>query len=137
MFGFISAGIAAASGALGAVATAVGSACSAIGGAVISTGRIVVDAISRGLPMVEKICDVALTVGKGLGLFPPEGEASDMYELGMRTERAVEEGVTSEQFDSNQAYIDHLHQNRTYLLKKPAHSQPPAQPLCEATAPPA
>lgn len=117
MFGFIGAGIEAVSGVLGAAATAVGSACSAIGGAVISTGRIVVDAISHGLPMVEKIYDAALTVGKGLGLFSPEGKADDMYELGMRTERAVEEGVTSEQFDSNQAYIDHIRE-KIELSKK-------------------
>lgn len=108
MFGIISAGIAAVSGMLSAVAPVVSAACSAIGGAVISTGRIIIDAISRGLPMVEKVCDVALTVGKGLGLFSPEHNEVDMYELGMRTEHAVEEGVTSEQFDTNQAYIDHL-----------------------------
>ncbi|MEZ9368449.1 hypothetical protein AB4140_06425 [Shewanella sp. 10N.286.51.B2] len=95
-------------GGLSSVGTAIGSACSAIGGAVISTGRILIDAISRGLPMVEKICDVALTVGKGLGLFSPEQNELDIYELGMRTERSVEEGVTSEQFDSNKAFIDHL-----------------------------
>lgn len=109
MLGLISAGIAA----LSAAGSAIGAACSAIGGAVISTGRIMIDAISRGLPMVEKICDIALTVGKGLGLFSPENNEVDMYELGMRTERSVEEGVTSEQFDSNQAYIDHLREKVT------------------------
>lgn len=95
-------------GGLSAIGSAIGTACTAIGGAVISTGRIVIDAISRGLPMVEKICDVALTVGKGLGLFSLEHNEVDMYELGMRAERAVAEGVTSDQFESNQAYIDHL-----------------------------
>ncbi|WP_179991527.1 hypothetical protein [Acinetobacter sp. YH16058] len=109
MFGLISAGISALSGAV----SAIGSVCSAIGGAAISTGSIMIDAISRGLPMVEKICDVALTVGKGLGLFASEHNEMDMYELGMRTERAVEEGTTSEQFDSNQAYIDHLREKIT------------------------
>ena len=108
MFGLISAGISAIAGGLSAVGSAIGAACSAVGGAVISAGRVAVDALSRGLPMFEKICDVALTVGKGLGIFPPEGKDVDMYELGMRTERAVEGGVTSEQFDSNQAYIEHL-----------------------------
>ena len=113
MFGFIGAGIAAISGALSAVTPMISAACSAIGGAVISTGRIMIDAINRGLPMIEKICDVALIVGKGLGLFSPEHNEVDMYELGMRTERSVEEGVTSEQFDSNQAYIDHLREKIT------------------------
>lgn len=108
MFGLIGAGIAAISGALSAVVPVISAACSAIGGAVISTGSIMIDAIIRGLPMVQKICEVALTVGKGLGLFSPEHNEVDMYELGMRTERAVEEGVTSDKFDSNQAYIDHL-----------------------------
>ncbi|MBE0470349.1 MAG: hypothetical protein IBX55_12695 [Methyloprofundus sp.] len=108
MFGFISAGIGLVSGALSTVSSAIGTACSAIGGAVISAGRIMIDAISRGLPLVEKICDVAFTVGKVLGLFAPGQNEYDMYELGMRAERAVEKGVYSEQFDSNQAYIDHL-----------------------------
>ncbi|MEY8239717.1 MAG: hypothetical protein RPT25_05180 [Cycloclasticus sp.] len=100
MFAFIGGAISAVSGALGAVASAIG--------AVVSTGRVMLDAISRGLPMVEKICDIALTVGKGLGLFSPNHGECDMYELGMRAERSVSEGVTSEQFDSNQAFIDHL-----------------------------
>lgn len=108
MFAFIGGAISAVSGALGAVGSAIGTACSAIGGAVVSSGRVMVDAISRGLPIVEKICDIALTVGKGLGLFSPSQGECDMYELGMRTERSVAEGVTSEQFDSNQAFIDHL-----------------------------
>lgn len=108
MFSVIGAGIGLISGALSIVSSAIGTACSAIGGAVISTGRIMIDAISRGLPVVDKICDVALTVGKGLGLFAPGQNKSDMYELGMRAERAVDAGVYSEQFDSNQAYIDHL-----------------------------
>lgn len=108
-------------GGLSAVGSAIGAACTSIGGAVISTGRIVVEAISRGLPMVEKICDIALTVGKGLGVFFPEGKADDMYELGMRTERAVKDGVTSEQFDSNQAYIDHLRE-KIELSKKDKES---------------
>lgn len=102
--GLISTGISVLSGAISTVSTA----CSAIGGAVISTGSIMIDAINRGLPMVAKICDAALTVGKGLGLFASEHNEVDMYELGMRTERAVEEGTTSEQFDNNQAYIDYL-----------------------------
>lgn len=118
MFAFISAGLGLISGGLSAVGSAIGTACSAIGGAVISTGRIMIDAISRGLPMVEKICDVALTVGKGLGLFSPEHNDTDMYELGMRTERSIEEGVHSEQFDSNQAYIDHL---REKIILSKAH----------------
>lgn len=109
MFGLIGAGISALSSAV----SAIGSVCSAIGGAAISSGSIMIDAISRGLPMVEKICDVVLTVGKGLGLFASEHNEMDMYELGMRTERAVEEGTTSEQFDSNQAYIDHLREKIT------------------------
>lgn len=108
MFTFIGGAISAVSGALGAVGSAIGSACSAIGGAVVSAGRVMVDAISRGLPMVEKICGIALAVGKGLGLFSPGQSECDMYELGMRAERSVAEGVTSEQFDSNQAFIDHL-----------------------------
>lgn len=81
---------------------------SAIGGGVLSTGGILLDAINRGLPMVEKIFDIALAVGKGVGLFSPEQSECDIYELGMRAERALDEGVHSEQFDSNQAYIDHL-----------------------------
>ena len=85
----------------------------AIGGAVISTGRVMIDAINRGLPMVARICDAALTVGKGLGVFATEHNEVDMYELGMRTERAVEEGTTSEQFDNNQAYIDYLREKIT------------------------
>jgi hypothetical protein len=108
MLGIFATGIAAISGLLGTVSPMISTACSAIGGAVISAGRIMIDAVSRGLPMVEQICDIALTVGKGLGLFLPEHKEVDMYELGMRTERSVEEGVTSDQFDSNQAYIDHL-----------------------------
>ncbi|MDM1697262.1 hypothetical protein HX099_11430 [Thiopseudomonas alkaliphila] len=108
MLGLLSAGIALGSGLLSTVGAAIGSACSAIGGAVLSTGGVLLDAISRGLPVVEKICDIALAVGKGVGLFSPEQSECDMYELGMRAERSVEEGVHSEQFDSNQAYIDHL-----------------------------
>ena len=109
MFGLIGAGISALSG----VASTIGAACSTIGGAVISTGRIMIDAINHGLPMVAKVCDVALTVGKALGVFASEHNEIDMYELGMRTERAVEEGITSDQFDSNQAYIDHLREKIT------------------------
>lgn len=110
MFGFIGAGIAAISGTLSSVGGAITTACSTIGGAVLSTGRVVLDAINRGLPVVEKICDVAFTVGKAIGIFLPEQNEGDMYELGMRAERSVEEGVHSEQFDSNQEYIDHLRQ---------------------------
>lgn len=110
MFGFIGAGIAALSGGLSAVSSMIGAACSAIGGAVISTGRIMIDALNRGLPVVEKICNIALTVGKEIGLFTPEQNEYDMYELGMRTEHSIEKGVHSEQFDSNQEYIDHLRQ---------------------------
>ena len=110
MLGLLSAGIAIGSGLLSTVGAAIGSACSAIGGAVLSTGGVLLDAISRGLPVVEKICDIALAVGKGVGLFSPEQSECDMYELGLRAERSVEEGVHSEQFDSNQAYIDHLRQ---------------------------
>lgn len=107
--GLISAGISVLSGAI----STVGAACSAIGGAVISTGSIMIDAINRGLPMVAKICDVALTVGKALGVFASEHNEVDMYELGMRTERALEDGTTSEQFDNNQAYIDYLREKIT------------------------
>lgn len=107
--GLISAGASLLSGAI----SAVGTACSAIGGAVISTGRVMIDAINGGLPMVARICDAALTVGKGLGVFATEHNEVDMYELGMRTERAVEEGTTSEQFDNNQAYIDYLREKIT------------------------
>ena len=113
MLGLISAGISALSGGLGAIGAAVVSVCASVGGSVISTGRIMIDAIGRGLPMVEKICDIAFTVGKALGLFAPDQNECDMYELGMRTERAVEEGITSDQFDSNQAYIDHLREKIT------------------------
>lgn len=107
--GLISVGASLLSGAM----SAVGTACSAIGGAVISTGRIMIDAINRGLPMVARICNAALTAGKGLGVFATEHNEVDMYELGMRTERAVEEGTTSEQFDNNQAYIDYLREKIT------------------------
>lgn len=113
MFGLIGAGISALSGGLGAIGAAVGSICAAVGGAVIPTGRILIDAISHGLPMALKVCDIAFTVGKALGLFTPDQNESDIYELGMRTERAVEEGITSDQFDSNQAYIDHLREKIT------------------------
>lgn len=95
-------------GGLSAIGGMLTTAFSAMGGAVLSTGGILLDAINRGLPMVEKIFDIALAVGKGVGLFSPEQSECDMYELGMRAERAVDEGVHSEQFDSNQAYIDHL-----------------------------
>ena len=57
--GLISAGASLLSGAI----SAVGTACSAIGGAVISTGRVMIDAINGGLPLVARICDAALTVG--------------------------------------------------------------------------
>lgn len=113
MFGLIGAGISALSGGLGAIGAAVGSICAAVGGAVIPTGRILIDAMSHGIPMALKVCDIAFTVGKALGLFAPYQNESDMYELGMRTERAVEEGITSDQFDSNQAYIDHLREKIT------------------------
>ena len=113
MFGFVGMGLGLISGALSTVSSAIVTACSAIGGAVISTGRIMIDAINRGLPMIEKICDVTLTLGKGLGLFSPEQNECDIYELGMRTERSVEEGVHSEQFDSNQSYINHLREQVT------------------------
>ena len=109
MFGLIGAGISALSG----VASTIGAACSTIGGAVISTGRIMIDAINHGLPMVAKVCDVALTVGKALGVFASEHNEIDMYELGMRTERAVEDGISSEQFHNNQAYIDYLREKIT------------------------
>ena len=113
--------ISAASGAIGAVGSFIGSACSAIGGAVVSTGRIMMDAFSRGLPMVEKICDVAFTVGKEIGLFTPNHTERDMYELGMRTEQSIEEGVYSEQFESNKAYINHLRER--IELKKESMEQ--------------
>ena len=113
MFGLIGAGISALTSGLGAIGAAVGSICAAVGGTVIPTGRIMIDAISRGLPMALKVCDIAFTVGKALGLFPPDQNECDMYELGMRTEHAVKEGITSDQFDSNQAYIDHLREKIT------------------------
>lgn len=113
MFGLIGAGISALSGGLGAIGAAVGSICAAVGGAIIPTGRILIDAMSHGIPMALKVFDIAFTVGKALGLFAPDQNESDMYELGMRTERAVEEGITSDQFDSNQAYIDHLREKIT------------------------
>lgn len=108
MFGLIGAGIAAISGGLSAVGAAVSSVCSLVGGPVISTGRIMIEAISRGLPVVIQVCDIAFTVGKALGFFAPEQNEVDMYELGMRTEHAVEAGITSDQFESNQAYINYL-----------------------------
>ncbi|MBE8127752.1 hypothetical protein [Photobacterium damselae] len=96
MLGLISAGIS-------AVGSAIGSACSAIGGAVVSTGKVMIDAISRGLPIVEKVCDIAFTVGKEVGIFSPTHTERDMYELGMRAE-----GIDSEQFDNNKAFIEHI-----------------------------
>jgi hypothetical protein len=101
------------SGAISTVSSSIGSLCSAVGGAVVSAGKVMLDAFSRGLPTVDKVCDVAFTVGKAIGLFSPADTERDMYELGMRTERSIEEGVHSEQFDSNQEYIDHLRQKVT------------------------
>ena len=108
MFGLIAAGISAIGSVLSTAVAAVGSACSAIGGAVISTGKVFIDAIEKGLPIVEKICDIVLTVGREIGIFSSEQPERDMYELGMRSERAIENGVSSEDFDSNKEYIDHL-----------------------------
>ena len=113
MFGLIGAGISAISGGLSAVGSAVSSVCSLVGGPVLSTGRIMIEAISRGLPVAIQVCDIAFTVGKALGFFGPEQNEVDMYELGMRTEHAVEEGITSDQFESNQAYIDYLREKIT------------------------
>lgn len=113
MFGIIGAGIAALSSGLSAVGAAIGSVCSLVGGSVISTGRVMIEAISRGLPVVAQICDIAFTVGNAFGFFTPEQNEVDMYELGMRTEQAVEEGITSDQFESNQAYIDYLREKIT------------------------
>lgn len=107
MFGFIGAAV---SGAISVVGTAIGSACSAIGGAVVSAGRVMVDAISRGLPIVEKVCDTAFTIGKAIGIFSPDQTERDMYELGMRAEHSIDEGIDSEQFEDNKAFIDHIRQ---------------------------
>ncbi|ELV08559.1 hypothetical protein PE074_08895 [Wohlfahrtiimonas chitiniclastica] len=105
MFGFIGAGIAAISG---AVSAGIGAVCSTVGGAIISTGKIMMDAIRIGIPIVKNICDVSLTLGKAFGLFSPEHNENDMQELGVRVEQAAEENITSDQFDSNQAYIEHI-----------------------------
>lgn len=103
MFGFISAGISAVGSVLSTAGSAIGTACGVIGGAVVSAGKVMIDAISRGLPILEKVCDVAFTVGKEVGIFSPMHTERNMYELGMRAE-----GIDSEQFDDNKAFIEHI-----------------------------
>lgn len=104
--GFIAAGISTLVGVVSGV-------CSTVGGAMISTGNVMIDAIGIGLQAVKNICDVALTVGEAFGLFSPEQNENDMLELGMRVEQAAAEDITSDQFDSNQAYIDHIREHVT------------------------
>ena len=108
MFGLGSTLVSMASSAINVVGSAIGSACSAIGGAVVSAGRLIVDTLKHELPMLVQICNIAFTVGKEIGVFSPNHTEQDMYELGMRAEQSIEEGVNSEQFENNKDYIDHL-----------------------------
>ena len=77
MLGIIGAGISA----LGSACSAILSTCTAIGGAVISTGRVMIDAINTGLQTIDRVCDVALAVGKELGFFCPEHDDKDLYDI--------------------------------------------------------